>query len=353
MMSSQYTTAEAGGEKGRGNFFAISLELLNKACDLGLGPAVSYMVIASGTGKSQTISKWSTGAIGKYAGINYKRASGFIAQLEDAGLLANHGTQKVPKYELTVGDDPVWLPNSLIMPVEDETPVIKRLRQTRDVEVLRILVFLYHHQNLGHDLGIDPNILQFDMEIEHIGEHGAVNVCGLTDSSVDRTTQNNPLLNDSWWKRVGTLRQLGLLEKSACLFDGPVILDDEDDEPGEYVCTVAGPERIEDIGWSFKSYLELSASSWLSDRGEKVDGCDLLVPVPRHIPEPVFVGLYRLKHRAHTRATSTWWAKVHEGEAEMQRIVGRQWEGPSALLERQKKARSERKDLLDLGEVPF
>lgn len=310
----------------RGNFFAVSKDRFLEACDIGMGPAVTYLVIACGTGRGQSRSKWSAKAIGKYAGINFARSIRFIGELEKSGLLANIGTRQKPIYELTAGDDFIWLPNTIVTGAAGETPAVWRLRQSRNIDLLELFVQLYENQNLGHHGGIHPETLSGGYECRRLGSYGAVTVWSAESLDQMRTTLDNPLANGNlkyWWELITTLIGMGLLSRSTCVFDGPATARDADDlEPdGEFVYTLDGPSTEESISEDIESYLSSRDVEWLEHLPDSHGG-DLLFVVPKHIRKPYVIELYRMTHTAHTAAASTWWARIMEGRRQLNQMLG-------------------------------
>lgn len=61
-------------DNNNAGFFAINRTSFLKACSVGLNEAVSYLVLARGTGKEHAKSSWSVQAIETYTGISRPRA---------------------------------------------------------------------------------------------------------------------------------------------------------------------------------------------------------------------------------------------------------------------------------------
>ena len=72
---------------GRGEFFAVDKRSWAEACQLGMQAAVAYLVLASGTGRDNLRTSWSTNAIERYTGVGRKRAKTAIDKLINAHLL--------------------------------------------------------------------------------------------------------------------------------------------------------------------------------------------------------------------------------------------------------------------------
>ncbi len=87
-------------EPARGGFFQIDRRTWAHVTQLGLNPAVAYLVLARGTGPDNRTTCWSVQSIEKYTGISRSRASRAIKSLQKDGSvqLIRGGTK--PKYEL-------------------------------------------------------------------------------------------------------------------------------------------------------------------------------------------------------------------------------------------------------------
>src|ERR1035437_7713225 len=223
-----------------GNFFRVDRRSWAAVCELGMSPAVAYLVLAQGTDGNNRLTKWSVTSLKTHAGISWERGKPTIHQLIEVGFfrLAKGHSRARPRYELStwqevllaraacadthdqriydeikaenkprnklergaaerlarlglVGGsayvgyrdlvqsdlDPsgeyIWLPNTLVTGTDrgEESPV-RRLRSAGDIWTLRLLVDLYHAQNLRDDVGISPRILREKYERKLVGEQG-------------------------------------------------------------------------------------------------------------------------------------------------------------------------------------
>jgi len=85
---------------GRGHFFAIDRRVWAKACSLGMSAAVSYLVLARGTGGDNRTTSWSVNAIESHTGIGRPRAQKALKTLEGAGLVRIVKGGSRPRYFL-------------------------------------------------------------------------------------------------------------------------------------------------------------------------------------------------------------------------------------------------------------
>lgn len=85
---------------GRGGFFAVDRRSWAFVCSLGLNAAVSYLVMARGTGGDQATTSWSVNAIEKYTGIGRKRADQAIELLLQRGAVIRLQAGRKPRYRI-------------------------------------------------------------------------------------------------------------------------------------------------------------------------------------------------------------------------------------------------------------
>lgn len=302
-------------------FFAIGLAEWREACALGLNPAAAFLVLACGTGRDNQTTAWSANAVQEYAGISWVRAKPAIEQLEKAGLLlrAENSTTTKPRYKLRISDDRIWLPKSIVMPLAGEVPALARIRQVQDVMTLRLFVELYYSQNLAADGGLSRSIYYHRYEKSVFCEHGQYTVLGFDPkegwvswateitkvhrievTKAEEKAGKSPA--QDFFKRIGTLRDLGLLEYAACLFES-------DDETAEILFPVDGPTSIES---AVHTMAEVAAARLLPEWRLAENPHQYLIPVYRHQEKAQLYGIYRLRHRPHTSLTGAWWSTLQE-----------------------------------------
>ena len=85
---------------GYGDFFAVDRRSWAKACQHGMNAAVTYLVLARGTGRDNRRTAWSIQAVEKYTGISRGRAQQALERLRTEGLVdvLRDGTK--PQYRL-------------------------------------------------------------------------------------------------------------------------------------------------------------------------------------------------------------------------------------------------------------
>ncbi len=87
----------------QGEFFVIDSGAWGRVTASGINSAVAYLVLASGSGRNNTSTSWSTHAVMKYAGVGWERAKASIATLVAKGFVqyAEGHTTERPRYRLT------------------------------------------------------------------------------------------------------------------------------------------------------------------------------------------------------------------------------------------------------------
>ena len=252
---------------------------------------------------------------------------GLAVELVRKGHLTDDGGQF---FGLAVGPDSVaeepdwiWLTNAIVDGAVGEIPPAELLRQTQDVDTLRLFVDLYHAQSLARTGGLHWRHIREEFTRHKVGQSGAYTVWGFQRGTlrvwfghpfaaphVDKANQDEPA--KAFWSRLATLRALGLIEHVA-----HVIEADTDEAAVMYPYGAGSGEPIEcQIGVAAHSagqaLLTEGQVQWVAKHGL------WLLPVPHHISGIQLVGLIRLRYRARTAATAEWqdgagdWADVVE-----------------------------------------
>jgi hypothetical protein len=83
-----------------GEFFAIDRRTWARVCALGLNPAVTYLVLARFTGRTNRTTAASVHAVETHTSISRGRARAAIDKLIAAGLATRYGDAARPRYDL-------------------------------------------------------------------------------------------------------------------------------------------------------------------------------------------------------------------------------------------------------------
>jgi hypothetical protein len=368
-----------------GGFFGIDARIWPKVCSLGMNEAVAYLVLARGTGPDNRTTAWSVEAIERYTGVSRGRAKAAVKRLQDEGLIGSLRSGSNPKYDLIPfgelpGADPrppltfsekcvldrvqrglalsrkdreharsavkkewlfehegqfairpapeikpelIWLPNELVTGAAGETPPLELVRQTQDPMTLRLLIDLYHAQNLREDGGISRQIIYGKYERTQLGQQAQFVVWGFKHQGGEawdrwpisphkyEPTEEEKKAGSGWgvdfWKRWGCLVGLGLI-------DWVPHLVESGERSGEIIhpLGLGASDSIED---RLGTAAQAAATALLTEfqRGMAIsDYIECLVPVARHMADVQLVGIARLRYRPHTRMTAAWWAELNE-----------------------------------------
>lgn len=336
-------------------YFAISKELFDQACEIGLNAAISFLVISCGTTGTGSFSSWSSQAVYKYTGIRWSKADSAISSLIDAEIISNVSKdpdkpRSKPRYQIHDKDledkSLIWLPNDLFKRfcyknTDEQFPnVIERILEYRDIELLRFIVLLYKHQNLLEHGGINPSVIYARYTKEFIKKMGSWNFY-LFESDGHRrfdSYENNPIVVEmnlgslagdeetpddghEFWRYLIMSEEIGVLEKVVYLFE------DESDDAG-ILFPIDGPLPHEtQIKEASKDYLLTRNYPDDNHDGDMVLGEGMMetleqggicIPLPLRMENPIARGIYRLKHRANTQISKDW---IDDMESKVKRKV--------------------------------
>ena len=298
----------------KGQFFAITREGWSRACELGLNPAVAYLVQSCGTGRDNVTTSWSAEAVANYSGMSWRRAKTAIETLVSAGETTQSGSRTRPKYKIhrsKKDEDLIWLPNALVTAASDESPPIYRLRQTRELEVLQTFIELYGEQDLAGDGGIPRRLLYQNYERSKIMDMGQFVVYGFTRPEQIWCRYDGPLARfrgrkeGTAWERLNAMQNLGLIEWVHYLAE-----DSEHD--AELIHALDGDEHAEEVA----ECLSMATECLPGGFDYEAELYDVVVPVIRHIERAAVVTVARLRYRPRTSLTSAWYARHVESSRE-------------------------------------
>jgi hypothetical protein len=186
-----------------------------------------------------------------------------LRALEARGVVARQSDGSYTAVDATNSENLIWLPNTLITGTEaGEDPPVRRLRSAGDLWTLRLLIDLFHAQNLRDDGGISIRLLPQKYERVLVGEQGIFNVwafkpgrsdawfSGCFEAHKDRPRDaagNHPI-----WKSIHHLRREGLLSYVAHLW--------ENDTDSAEIIYSYGIDGVGDPVWTENSTLALPRS---------------------------------------------------------------------------------------------
>jgi hypothetical protein len=302
---------------GHSGFFAVGQETFIKACGLGINPACAFLVMASGTGADNTVTRWSAEAVGQRVAMRWTTAKEAIGALCRAGIAKKSGPVSKPSYRLEKKGELIWLPSSLVEGFTGRIAPIVQLRQTQDAMLLRLLCELYLSQNLREDGGISTKVVYQTFASKMLFKQGKHTVWDFldTDSSfvcwtgVTLPHKREVLTPEEekagknvavdFFRRFHLLLSLGLVKWVPHLYDGP------NGEP---------MHPLKHLGVDIESTLYHAASEAARRMADKLGTIKIpehgmAVPVPSHIAEATVIGVARLEYRPATSLTGVWWAE--------------------------------------------
>lgn len=295
----------------------------------------AYLVLLAGTGADHRLSKWSAHACEHYAGMGKPRAQVAIRELIDTGLLARQpgGSPRHPHYRFPArprGEDAIFLPVAMIAGVKGggagETPVLRRVRQTGDAMVLRLLVDLYGMVQLDRTHGVaiaSLCLLDSLPVVSHcLARRGAHAVWLLRPgntlhaSGPWRDRHGSEAIpapagrhgEDPFETRLQGLRDMGALWFEPWVFDGIGF----DAEPLLPVSPQAEASSGDDER-RWQETARVCAQLLCEEPGSLVDAPDLpLVVLPAHHRMPRLFGVARLRVEADTPGRRSSWLQRKE-----------------------------------------
>ena len=315
--------ANEGKVPKRGEFFAVDKRCWHAAIEVGLNPAVAYLVLASFSGRNQKSTAASSEAVRKHAAISWQRAKLAIASLISAGLLIQTKGGSKPRYTIVpwkefaklrtghklAAPEWLWLPNSHVCGAAGEVPPVARVRQTQDKMTLRLLVDLYEEQNLVEDGGSSRRLLWQVYRRKKLWERGRYVVWGF--SAGELTTARDGVLlykthGKEIWERLDQLVSLGLVTWIQMVWES-------DSAEAEPMFPISG-EREDDLGAQI-GLAAYEASEALMADAEWEPNYHPMVPLPKHLGNVQLIGIARLRYRPKTKLTGAWHAQHEQNGA--------------------------------------
>ncbi|WP_370601057.1 hypothetical protein [Pseudomonas nitroreducens] len=305
----------------QGKFFAVGSDEFKAACELGMNPAVTFIILARGTGRDNSTTSWSALSVFKYSGMARRRAKEAIDALIGAGLVEALKTGKSPRYRLHKPEDDdslLWLPNEIVDGAGNEVPPVTKLRETGNLEWLKIFVLLYGLHDLDNDGGLSREIARQVYDRSRICpiHHYVLYGFNLKETSATNgglfagySGQEDEKGNRGPWIVLNPLIRLGLLEYTTYMA-----------ESGEASAELIYPINEETAG------AHQNLIYWLEERDGKgfameAMGCDKVGIAPDHIENATMVGLLRLRYRPKTGKTARWWALDRESTEALVGII--------------------------------
>jgi hypothetical protein len=310
--------------KGRGgNFFAVDRGAWSRLWEVEtsnrLNLVLAYLVLLAGTGSDHQLSKWSAKACEQHVGVGKPRAKVAIDELIRHGFVTHseRSTKLYPQYRLQaipLDSDPIFLPVALVIGIATEASMLRRVRETGDALLLRMLIDLYGLVQLDATFGVPISALSQTQPADHparkvfeIGVHaiwalrlgGSKSAAGEWASYHRSKSRSKDGAWEDFWARVAMLEQIGAIWYEAWIFDGA----EADAEPLFPVDFAALYHRTEgDDVYQLTIAMLNAAASLSEERSDLLSryGADMLVTLAQHRRAPGIRGVARMRIEADT-----------------------------------------------------
>lgn len=325
----EVTEGESGRRRGEGrgsNFFVLDRDIWEAAWTAKTGNRLNMLtallVLLAGTGADHRLTKWSAKACEDRAGMGKPRAKVAIEELIAAGL-AEHtdaSSRSFPQYRLAAPSsalEPIFLPVQLVIGFGDESPILRRVRETGDVYLLRMLIDLYGliQTDATHGVPIETLREYFDgpEACRKITEMGANAVWALTLRNSEGTAflqgqgdwrtfhaKRAKSDEDQFWPRVKALQNIGALWYEPWVFSHDA-LDAEPLFPIFHSEFQASQPPSREVAL-LSEIITDAAEALIGDRTYLVEqnSDKFLLPLPTHHQPPAVRGVARLRVEADT-----------------------------------------------------
>ncbi|MFP5078615.1 hypothetical protein ACLE20_15020 [Rhizobium sp. YIM 134829] len=296
-------------------FFAVDRQAWQSVCRLGINEAVSYLIIASGTGRDHRTSAWSATSVEKYSGMHHVRAKEAISQLLGAGFLTVEARGKLRRYKLLLGDEPqlIWLPTSIIEGINGERPPVKLLRKAQNVDALRLFVDLYFFHDLAGNGGCEwrPYIgIRMPFVREAVAECGAHNLWRFSPKLRPDGKPTIEVFRDAAFVVPEFFTAFEVIQRAG-LVDFVEHLVDSDSRTGEVIHPLPMKNRGEPgeqcITRAAVAAGIRMAPSWTSHQQDTI-----IVPVEAIASNVQLIGIARLLYKPHVKQTRAWFEQSAE-----------------------------------------
>ena len=291
--------------------FIIGSDNFDRALNLGLYPALAYLVMARGTQRNNVTTSWSAKAVKSSIGVRWPKCQSAIQVLIESGLasLVPSKVKSCPRYRLApIEGDRIFLPNTLVDGSKDCTPPLRRIRESQSIDVLKLLISLYQFQNLADEHGIKWEWFHRPADVEYVMDLGQFKVWIALPKTVYRAYWDSDLARpwrrntECFWDAIKTLDAMGLIERAWYVADAD----------GELLYPFTA--KVESAISDFITARDIPSSPGWSSH--------LQFLTLRHQSDPQFIGLYRTTFRTpHSSVTGQWLQEREQMEADILRRV--------------------------------
>lgn len=313
---------------GRGSrFFVLDRDLWERLWTVPtvnrLNLVTVFLVMLAGTGANHVLTKWSAKACEEHAGMGKPRAKLAIEELIQAGLASRtaESSRMAPQYRLAEPQspaEPIFLPIQMVTGFGRDVSLLRRVRETGDPLLLRMLVDLYGLVQIDAAHGLPLDVLHTkgdsDDEARKVLEAGVHTLwaIGYGDnlhakgawSATHRIKGSNEFASwEPFWNRVRLLKKLGAIWFEQWVFEGP-----ETDAEPMFPVDVGG--HADDDVSNLTALVNQAAYELGEGRSYLLEqhGDRLIVALPGHHRPPALRGVARFRVEADTPGRRTAYA---------------------------------------------
>lgn len=330
-------TPEAKQHRKRagGSYFAVDMELAERALGIGIEAFLALLVMARGTGGDQRTTKWGAHSIETREILGRHTAKRAIRSLEMMEMISRptkNGIRKIADRTIVGRDGQgkdvyaprIWLPNQLVDGPPGRRSPLVALRETRSEDAALLLMRLYAVCDLEQWGGVPPALLRGDLRLEALGDRDMHRIFGINPNwhwreapdlaqifagvvLVDGKPGDSGQGDRRLWSAFGILNDLKLLEWACYILDGPPSIG----------------EPIAPCGWGRESEeayfraMDAAARQMITrplrgakKQGDALKGYKWFAAIPRHVSQPHCVVLIRPRLLPDTALTRRWLARL-------------------------------------------
>ena len=205
--------------KANSGDFAVAYDhIMTITKQLGPQEAAHYLIYCCGRKGTHSLTRWSKHALSRYTGVTARQAHKSERNLISGGFVAKVRDGKHPQFQITPSatGEYLWLNKTFVMGASDETPPLRLLYQTGNLEAFRLMMDYYWLTDIVQEGGLWQIWINYNSE--YIAEHAHYSAVGFSEGNqiAAHSTLDNQY--QSIWSGFDALFNLGLIYKVPYLF---------------------------------------------------------------------------------------------------------------------------------------
>jgi len=290
-----------------------------------LNLTLAYLVLLAGTGADHRLTSWSAKACEEKIGIGRPRATAAIVELINSGLVsvADDATPSRPRYVMEPpgdGPDQIFLPMQIVTGFQGEEPVLRRVRETGDFVLLKMLLDIYGSLQLDAAFSAPLSLVQQlrkspDESAQKVFERGVHNLWRLQlpdvwkvgaewHKEVLELVGSSKANNWSVYSALTTLINIGALKVENWIYTS----DKDDAEP--LIPLWGGDDALQELYLLIDSAIEAFLGDEVYVQEKYAD--DQLIFLPSHVSAPAVRGVIKPRIEADTPGRRRTYARKME-----------------------------------------